>query len=82
MKIFVGNLNFSVDNEQLSEFFSQYGTVTDVRLIKDRETGRAKGFGFISFETEEMMEQALKADGQELLGRNLRVSKALEKQAR
>ena len=82
MKIFVGNLNFSVDNEKISEFFSQYGTVTDVRLIKDRETGRAKGFGFISFETEEMMEKALKADGQEFLGRNLRVSKALEKHSR
>tara|TARA_A100001035_G_C27491251_1_gene367726 strand:+ start:92 stop:343 length:252 start_codon:yes stop_codon:yes gene_type:complete len=76
MKIFVGNLPYSADENSLSDLFGQYGTITDTRLIKDRETGRSKGFAFITFDSKESMTAALEQNGQDFGGRALRVNEA------
>lgn len=76
-KLYVGNLPFSVTEEELREVFGAYGTLTDVSVITDRETGRPRGFGFITFETGETAQAAQAAlDGSELGGRALRVNEA------
>ena len=53
-KIFVGGLGFRTEEDQVKEFFSQAGTVTNVRIAQDRETGKARGFCHVEFETAEM----------------------------
>ena len=75
-KIYVGNLSFNTTQEELESEFSQYGEVDEVRLISDRDTGRSKGFAFISYKTEDGMEAALKKNGEEMGGRALKVNKA------
>jgi RNA recognition motif-containing protein len=52
-KLYVGNLPWSVTNDSLREMFSQFGEVTDAVVITDRMSGRSKGFGFVTFATEE-----------------------------
>lgn len=79
MKVFVGNLAYSLTNEELSAFFSQFGEVLSARIIKDRESGRSRGFAFVEFNSEEAVEAALKATDQELSGRNLNIRRAEEK---
>ena len=73
-KLYVGNLSYSTTDQDLQEYFSQYGTITEVKLITDRETGRSKGFGFVNYETDDFAKEALKADGTELQGRKIRVN--------
>jgi cold-inducible RNA-binding protein len=80
-KLYVGNLPYSVAEEGLSTLFSQFGTVTSVVLIKDRETGKQKGFGFVEFATADAAQQALQLDGTEFGGRALKVSIARDKPA-
>ena len=77
MKMYVGNLSFNTTKEELESFFSQYGSVTDTHLPEDRETGRPRGFAFVTMDSKSAMEDAIKgADGQELDGRNLKVNEA------
>ncbi|CAI7572394.1 unnamed protein product [Penicillium bialowiezense] len=52
-KVFVGGLAWGTNDESLHEAFSQFGTVTDAIVMKDRETGRSRGFGFVSFSSPE-----------------------------
>ena len=74
-RIYVGNLPFSASEDEVRELFSQYGSVTSVSLITDRDTGRPRGFGFV--EMEEGADEAISAlDNHELGGRNLRVNEA------
>lgn len=80
-KLYVGNLPYSAAEEGLSNLFSQFGTVTSVVLIKDRETGKAKGFGFVEFATEDSANAALQLDGSEFGGRALKISIARDKPA-
>jgi RNA recognition motif-containing protein len=78
LKLYVGNLSFSVKSEQLSEFFSDFGAVTSAKVITDRETGRSKGFGFVEFEDESAGREAIdRANGTELEGRQMKVTEAL-----
>jgi RNA recognition motif-containing protein len=58
-KLYVGNLSYSVTEEDLQALFSQAGTVKSVTLIKDRDTGRSKGFAFVEFETQVEAEKAI-----------------------
>ncbi|MBN1148042.1 MAG: RNA-binding protein [Anaerolineales bacterium] len=58
-KLYVGNLSYSATEDELREMFAQAGTVTSVALIKDRETGRSKGFAFIEMETQAEAEKAI-----------------------
>jgi RNA recognition motif-containing protein len=77
MSIYVGNLNYEVSPEDLSEVFSEYGKVKRVHLPTDRETGRKRGFGFVEMETEAEEDKAIETlDGAEWMGREIKVNKA------
>lgn len=77
MAIYVGNLAYSVTQEDLSTVFAEYGTVKRVQLPVDRETGRPRGFGFVEMSTDAEETAAIEAlDGAEWMGRDLRVNKA------
>ena len=78
-KLYVGNFPFTVDESQLREIFSQYGEISELALITDRDTGRPKGFGFITFATQQSAEKALEQNGKDLGGRALRVNIAMDK---
>ena len=60
-RLFVGNLPYSVDETQLEAAFAEHGTVVSAVVIRDRESGRSRGFGFVEMETEEMAENAVEA---------------------
>ena len=79
-KLYVGNFPFSVDEAQLRELFSDYGDISELAMITDRETGRSKGFAFITFATQQAAEKALELDGKDLGGRKLRVNIAQERE--
>ncbi|KAL9252480.1 Glycine-rich RNA-binding protein 4, mitochondrial-like protein [Drosera capensis] len=82
-KLFVGGLSWGTNESSLREAFSSHGDVTEARIINDRETGRSRGFGFVSFATEESANSAMSAmDGQELDGRNIRVTVANDRAPR
>ena len=77
MQIYVGNMSYGTTEESLTNLFSNYGEVSSVKIITDRETGRAKGFGFVTMENEESAKKAIEElDQKEFEGRNLRVNKA------
>ncbi len=80
-RLFVGNLPFSADENQIRELFAQNDrTVTDVRLITDRDTGRPRGFGFVEMGSSEDADGAMKElDGHTMDGRALRVNEAHER---
>lgn len=83
MKIYVGNLSFNTTKQELEALFSQYGAVTDTHLPEDRETGRPRGFAFVTMESKSAMIDAIKgADGQELDGRDLKVNEAKPREDR
>jgi len=82
-KIYVGNLNYSVDDQELENLFSVHGTVTSARVIIDRYDNRSKGFGFVEMEDEDAADAAIKAlNGTENGGRELKVSVARERNDR
>ena len=78
-KIYVGNLSYNTTETELRDFFAQYGTIEDIKLIMDRETGRSKGFGFITYSSGQEGDNALVANGTDLDGRKLNVNIAKEK---
>jgi len=83
MKIYVSNLDFSVQNEELAEAFSAFGNVVSANIINDRETGRSRGFGFVEMENDSEAEVAISnLNGTDLNGRQLRVAEAQEKPAK
>lgn len=76
-KIYVGNLSFSVDSDQLADVFAEFGTVESANVITDRETGRSKGFGFVEMSTDNEAQTAIeKLNGQEFSGRAMNISEA------
>ncbi|MEH2069991.1 MAG: RNA-binding protein [Nostoc sp.] len=80
MSIYVGNLSYEVREDDLRQVFSEYGTVKDVQLPIDRETGRVRGFGFVKMETDAEEAAAIEAlDSAEWMGRSLKVNKAKPK---
>jgi len=79
-KIYVGNLAYETTEDSLRETFGQFGGIEDLVLIIDRDTGRSKGFGFITFDSQGAAESSLKMDGQEVDGRAIKVSIAKEKE--
>jgi RNA recognition motif-containing protein len=82
-KIYVGNLSYSVDSDQLSEVFATYGSVNSVNMITDRDTGRSKGFAFVEMsEDNEAGEAIQKLNGRELAGRAMNVSEAKPQEPR
>ena len=82
-KIFVGSLSWGTTDAGLHEAFSAFGEVVEARVIKDRETGRSRGFGFVTFATEEEAQTAMEfMNGQEIDGRTVHVSIAEERRER
>ena len=79
-KLYVGNLSYSTTEEDLQTLFSQAGTVVSVTLIKDRDSGRSKGFAFVEMESQSDVEKAIQMfDGYALDGRQLRVNEAQDR---
>jgi len=77
MNIYVGNLSYGLSEDELKEVFENYGTVDSVKIIKDRETGRSKGFGFIEMPNDEEGKTAIEQlNDTEVQNRNLRVNEA------
>lgn len=82
-KIYVGNLSFNTTEEALKAKFEDFGTVESCKIITDRETGRAKGFGFVEMSTSEEAADAISSlNDQEFDGRNLRVNEAKPQEKR
>ena len=80
MKLFVGNLSFGTTENDLQDLFEQYGSVTEVRLVDDRMTGRSRGFAFVTFSSPAEGQAAIRAlDGKEFGDRNLKVYEARPK---
>ncbi len=80
--LYVGNVPFSATEEQIREFFEQSGTVTSVRVILDRETGRSRGFCFVEMEDQDADNAIQTLNGASMLGRSLRVNEAKPREVR
>jgi RNA recognition motif-containing protein len=83
MNIYVGNLPYSVTDEDLRETFAPFGDVSSVQLISDRFSGESKGFGFVEMNNNSQADAAIKAlNGSALKGRNITVNQAKPKSSR
>jgi RNA recognition motif-containing protein len=82
-KLYVGNLPYAATEDDLKAHFSQAGNVTSVALIKDRATGRAKGFGFVEMASSEEAQKAISMfNGQDFMGRAITVNVARPREER
>lgn len=82
-KLFVGGLPFSTTDDELTDIFGAHGTVASAVVIKDRDTGRSKGFGFVEFENDDEGKAAEKAlHNSEIGGRSITVNEAKPKEDR
>ena len=80
-KIYVGNLPWRATDAQLTELFGAHGEVIDARIVTDRETGRSRGFGFVTMSSADAAQNAIRAlNGHSLEGRSLVVNEAREQQ--
>ena len=76
-KLYIGNLSYTVDSNQLASVFTEFGTVASANVIMDRDTGRSKGFGFIEMSSDSEAQAAIsKLHGTDLGGRAMNVSEA------
>ncbi|MEM7435385.1 MAG: RNA-binding protein [Myxococcota bacterium] len=79
-KLFVGGLSWNTDNSQLQQAFEACGAVAEAKVITDRESGRSRGFGFVTYENEESAQRAIEElNGSTLDGRTIRVDQANER---
>jgi len=82
-KLYVGNLSFDVTENDLRDMFSQHGPVNEINVVMDRETGRARGFAFVTMNTEEGAKAAIQAlNGKDWKGRALTVNEARPREER
>ncbi|KAI8371511.1 uncharacterized protein BYT42DRAFT_71038 [Radiomyces spectabilis] len=80
VKLFVGGLSWGTNDQSLYDAFAQFGEVQSANVILDRDTGRSRGFGFVSYNTEEEATAAVEnMDGQELDGRRIKVDRATDR---
>jgi len=78
MNIYVRNLNYSLREDELSQLFGEFGEVSSVKIIKDKVTGRAKGFGFVEMPDDNAATEAInRINGTDVKGRPIQVEKAL-----
>ena len=83
MNIYVSNLSFNVQDEDLKEFFAEYGDVTSAKVINDRETGRSRGFGFVEMSDDAAANKAIaELNDATVEGRNIKVMVAKPKEDR
>ena len=77
IKLYVGNLPFTVTEKELKELFSPFGDIEEATIISDKYSGRSKGFGFVTFTDEEAGKKAIsKMDGKDVQGREIKVNEA------
>jgi len=77
MKVYVGNLPWSVDHAKLVELFSPFGEIEEATIITDKFSGRSKGFGFVTYKDEESAKKAIaEMNEKEIEGRNLKVNES------
>jgi cold-inducible RNA-binding protein len=82
-KLFVGGLNWDTTGDGLREAFAPYGEITESKIITDRDTGRSRGFGFVTFSEDENAQSAIsKMDGSSLDGKTIKVNEAQERSPR
>ncbi|HJW16093.1 RNA recognition motif domain-containing protein [Flavisolibacter ginsengisoli] len=83
MNIYVSNLSFNVQDEDLREFFAPYGEVTSAKIINDRETGKSRGFGFVEMSDDAASKKAIaELDGATVENRTIKVMEAKPKEDR
>lgn len=83
LNLYVGNLPYSMNDQELNDLFSQVGEVQSARVMNDRETGRSRGFGFVEMKNEEEGHEAIeKLNGQDCDGRSLVVNEARPREER
>ena len=81
-KLYVGNLSWDTNDQGLRTAFEAFGAVSDAVVISDRETGRSRGFGFVTLDDEDAAREAVeKLDGTALDGRNIKINEARERQS-
>ena len=81
--MYVGNLSYDATDSDIRELFEAHGTVSDVFIVKDRESGRPRGFAFVSMETPEEMNAAIEGlNGKEFAGRALTINEARPREER
>jgi RNA recognition motif-containing protein len=79
-KLFVGSLSWDTNDAKLLQAFSRFGEITEAKVITDRDSGRSRGFGFVTFEDDEAADRAIAAlNGTELDGRSIKVNVAQER---
>lgn len=81
-KLFIGGLPWSINNDSLKDLFAQYGEITEAIVIIDRDSGRSKGFGFVTFAKEEDAQKALEMDGKQVEDRTIVVNIAKPREER
>lgn len=82
-RLFIGNLSFHTTEDDLQQLFAEYGEVLDLKIMQDRETGRSRGFGFVTMGNADEAKKAMDAlDGTELDQRTLRVNEAEQRRDR
>ena len=81
MKIYVGNLSFNTTQQTLEDLFSQFGSVSEVAVVTDRETGRARGFAFVTMDDDGAAKAIDSLNGNEFEGRALTVNEAKPREA-
>ncbi len=80
MNIYVSNLSFNVQDEDLKEFFAPYGEVTSAKVINDKETGQSRGFGFVEMPDDAAAKAIAELDQATVEGRSIRVTEARPKE--
>ena len=79
-KVFVGGISWNTDDEGLRQAFERFGAISDAKVITDRDTGRSRGFGFVTFDEDASASQAIsEMDGQNLDGRTIKVNEAQDR---
>ncbi len=83
MNIYCGNISYDTSEDDLKDLFGQYGEVSSVRVIKDRDTGRSKGFGFVDMDNDAEAKEAIEAlNEKDHMGRALRINEARPREER
>jgi len=83
MNIYVGNLSYGISDDKLREVFEEYGEVSSAKVIRFRDSGRSKGFGFVEMDNDEEAKEAISSlDGEEIDGRSIKVNEARPREER
>jgi RNA recognition motif-containing protein len=83
MNIYVGSLSYDVTEDEIRDVFSPYGEISSISIIKDKFSGKSKGFGFVEMPKQEEAEEAIKClDESEMKGRNIKVNEAKPREER